>query len=163
MALKLVGKKQKYSTKEIAQMAEQYSEISKQIKLLEDSKKNLADRLKEASELVGVKDNKGSFYFDSGDYITGKVAKKSVKLNQESAISLLRDKGFYDSCVAVKQVEIINEKALSRLVEDGDISQKEFESICDIKTTYSVSVQKKEDMPEVDTSHCLQAASRKSK
>lgn len=163
MALKLVGKKQKYSTKEIAQMAEQYSEVSKQIKILEDSKKSLADRLKEASELVGVKDNKGSFYFDTGDYITGKVAKKSVKLNQESTISLLRNKGLYDKCVDVKQVEVINEKALSMFVEEGGISQEEFESICDVKTTYSVSVQRKEEMPEVDTTHCLQAASRKSK
>lgn len=161
MALKVVKGKQKYSAKEIAQMAEQYSEISKQIKLLEDSKKNLSDRLKEASELIGVKDDKGSYYYDTGDFITGKVAKKSVKLNQDNAIALLKEKGLYKKCVDVQKVEVINEKALAYAVENGDISQKEFEGICDVKVTYSVSVQKKEEMPEVDTSHILKAASRK--
>lgn len=161
MALKVVKGKQKYSAKEIAQMAEQYSEISRQIKLLEDSKKNLSDRLKEASELIGVKDDKGSYYYDTGDFITGKVAKKSVKLNQDNAIALLKEKGLYKKCVDIQKVEVINEKALAYAVENGDISQKEFEDICDVKVTYSVSVQKKEEMPEVDTSHVLKAASRK--
>lgn len=161
MALKVVkGKKQKYSAKEVAQMAQEYSEVSAQMKLLDTTKKTLADRLKEASELIGVKDSKGSFYYDTGDFMVGKVAKKSVSLKQEDTIKLLKEKGLYEKCVEVQKVEVINEKALEEAVKEGNISQKEFESLCEVKTTYSVSVQKIEEMSEVDVS-TLKAASRK--
>lgn len=161
MALKVVkSKKQKYSAKEVAQMSKEYSEVSSQIKLLETTKKTLADRLKEASELVGVKDSKGSYYYDAGEFIVGKVAKKSVSLKQEDTINFLKKKGLYKDCVTVKTVEVIDEKALEQAVTDGDITQEEFESLCEVKTSYSVSVQKQEEMPEVETS-TLKAASRK--
>lgn len=162
MALKVVkGKKQKYSAKEVAQMAQEYSEVSVQMKLLDTTKKTLADRLKEASELIGVKDSKGSFYYDTGDFMVGKVAKKSVSLKQEDTIKLLKEKGLYKKCVEVQKVEVINEKALEDSVKDGTITQEEFEALCNVNTTYSVSVQKVDEMPEVDTSQCLKAASRK--
>ena len=162
MALKVVkGKKQKYTAKEVAQMSQEYSEVSSQIKLLETTKKTLADRLKEASELIGVKDSKGSYYYDAGDFMVGKVAKKSVSLKQEDTIKLLKEKGLYKKGVEVQKVEVINEKALEDAVKDGTISQEEFESLCNVKVTYSVSVQKVEEIPEVDTSHVLKAASRK--
>lgn len=162
MALKVVkGKKQKYTAKEVAQMSQEYSEVSSQIKLLETTKKTLADRLKEASELIGVKDSKGSYYYDAGDFMVGKVAKKSVSLKQEDTIKFLVQKGLYNKCVTTQTVEVINEKALEDAVKDGTISQEEFESLCNVKVTYSVSVQKVEEMPEVDTSHALKAASRK--
>lgn len=162
MALKVVkGKKQKYTAKEVAQMSQEYSEVSSQIKLLETTKKTLADRLKEASELIGVKDSKGSYYYDAGDFMVGKVAKKSVSLKQEDTIKFLVQKGLYNKCVTTQTIEVINEKALEDAVKDGTISQEEFESLCNVKVTYSVSVQKVEEMPEVDTSHALKAASRK--
>lgn len=162
MALKVVkGKKQKYTAKEVAQMSQEYSEVSSQIKLLETTKKTLADRLKEASELIGVKDSKGSYYYDAGDFMVGKVAKKSVSLKQEDTIKFLVKKGLYNKCVTTQTIEVINEKALEDAVKDGTISQEEFESLCNVKVTYSVSVQKVEEMPEVDTSHALKAASRK--
>lgn len=162
MALKVVkGKKQKYTAKEVAQMSQEYSEVSSQIKLLETTKKTLADRLKEASELIGVKDSKGSYYYDAGDFMVGKVANKSVSLKQEDTIKFLVQKGLYNKCVTTQTVEVINEKALEDAVKDGTISQEEFESLCNVKVTYSVSVQKVEEMPEVDTSHALKAASRK--
>ena len=161
MALKaLKSKKPKYTSSEVNNMATEYSEISSKIKLLETTKKALADRLKEASELLGVRDNKGSYYFEGSDFITGKVAKKSVSLKQDKTISLLKEKGLYKDCVTVQTVEVINEKALEEAVKEGKISQKEFESLCEVKTTYSVSVQKIEEMPEVDVS-TLKAASRK--
>ena len=93
--------------------------------------------------------------------MVGKVAKKSVSLKQEDTIKLLKEKGLYKKCVEVQKVEVINEKALEDAVKDGTISQEEFESLCNVKVTYSVSVQKVEEMPEVDTSHALKAASRK--
>mgnify|MGYP006905684426 FL=1 len=164
MALKLVkGAKPKYTPAEVAKMATEYSELSAQIKILDGSKKNLADKLKEASEILGVKDSKGSFYYEAGDFNVGKVAKKSVSLKQEETIELLKEKGLYKKCVTIKTVEEINEKALSNAVSNGDITQEEFESLCDVKTSYSVSVVKAEEMPEVDVSHALRAASKKSK
>lgn len=163
MALKLVKgvTKPKYTPIEVAKMATEYSELSAQIKILDSSKKNLADKLKEASEILGVKDNKGSFYYEAGDFNVGKVARKSVSLKQEETIKLLKEKGLYKNCVNVKTVEEINEKALSEAVSNGDITQEEFESLCNVKTTYSVSVVKSEEMPEVDVTHALKVASTK--
>lgn len=140
-------------------MAKQYAELSSQIKLLEESKKELSTAIKEASEELGVKDSKGSFFCDTSEYITGKVAKKSVTLNESLAIPFLKGKGL-NNCIETVTLEKVNEKCLSNAVSEGKITQKEFESLCNIKTTYSVSVQKKEEMPEVDVTHCV-AASKK--
>ena len=141
MALKLVkGAKPKYTPAEVAKMATEYSELSAQIKILDGSKKNLADKLKEASEILGVKDSKGSFYYEAGDFNVGKVAKKSVSLKQEETIELLKEKGLYKKCVTIKTVEEINEKALSNAVSNGDITQEEFESLCDICKILKIDV-----------------------
>lgn len=165
MALKVVKGKQKpkYTAQEVSKMAQEYAEISAQMKLLDTTKKSLADKLKEASEQIGVKDSKGSYYYEAGEYITGKVAKKSISLKQDETIKLLKKKGLYEQCVNVQTVEVINEKALSEAVSNGTITQSEFEDLCDVKVTYSVSVQKVEEMPEVDTTHALKAASKKKK
>lgn len=137
-------------------LAQEYDELSKQIKMLETAKKNLADRLKEAAELQGVKDDKGSFYLDLNGFVIGKVAKKSISLNSNRALSFLKDKGMTN---CIETVEQVNEKALEQEVSCGNITMPEFESLTDTKVTYSVSVKPKEELAEVDISSF--AAARK--
>ena len=163
MALKLVSKKPKYNVLEMEKIAQEYTEISKQIKMLEETKKTLAEQIKEGSELNGAKDNKGSFYYTAGEYMLGKVASKKVTLDQEKTIDFLKQKDLYKQCVKPQVVEVIDEKELSKCVEQGIISQKEFESICNIQVTYRVSVTPIEEMPDVDTSNKLMVASKKKK
>lgn len=153
-------KKAKVTLSELSKMAEEYFEISAKIKTLESTKKLLSEKIKEATEELGVKDDKGSYYSDCDNYVTGKVAKKSVRLNEERAKILFTEKGIFNDVVQIVETEVIDEEALERKVKEGVISDEELESICDIKTTYSVSVKEKEEMPEVEVSE-LKAASKK--
>lgn len=169
MALKKIGKKTDepkkptlvYSEKELAMMASQYAEISAQIKTLEETKKNLADKIKQGAEQIGVKDDKGSFYLESEEYIMGKVASKTMKIDQEKAVATLEKKGLYD-CVAVVTTKTVDEKKLEQAVASNKITLDEVEAFTNITTSYKVSVTKKEAMPEVEQSN-LAVASKKSK
>lgn len=157
---KLTKKASKYSVSELSKMAEEYLEISKQIKMLDNTKKTLSEKIKEATEALGVKDDKGSFYSDLDTVVTGKVAKKSVSLDEEKAKELFKKKGIFDDIVEIVEVEQINENALEEKINEGVITDEEFESICSVKTSYSVSVKEKEEMPEVEVTE-LKAASKK--
>lgn len=159
MALRVVKKASKYTTRELQNMAREYKDVSNQIKLLEDTKKILSESLKEATQAVGVKDSKGSYYFDCGDYMLGKVAKKSIKLSTERAETYLKEHGLYEEATTTKVV--IDEDKLASLVSNGVIPQKDFESLCDITVNYSVSVKKGEEMPEVETTKAILVASKK--
>ena len=153
-------KKAKHTVTELINMADEYLEISKKMKLMDNTKKLLSNKIKEATEELGVKDDKGSFYYDTGEVVTGKIAKKSVSLNEEKTMELLKKKGIYEEVVEKVVVEKINEEVLEQKIAEGIISSEEFEGICDVKTTYSVSVKEKAEMPEVETT-VLKAASKK--
>lgn len=140
-------------------LAQEYSEISAQIKLLDERKKKLSALLKSGAVENGVRDDKGSSYLEVSDFIVGNVAKKSVKLNQDKAVALLKEKGLED-CIDVVTVETVNSDKLNSAVSTGKISLNEVESVTDISTSYSVSVKVKEEMPEVQQT-TLKAAKRK--
>lgn len=142
------------------QMAEEYDEVSGKVKLLTATKNALSDKIKIGAEELGVKNDKGSFYFETSGYVCGKEAKKSVSLDHDKAIEYLKSKGLANGVVSVVTQEVLDEDAFESLVKSGDISQKDFESLCNIKVTYSVSVKKKEEMPEVQQT-TAKAASRK--
>lgn len=154
-------KKQKITvdTKTIGKYVQEYDELSKKIKLLDERKKSLGDIIKSFASENGTKDDKGSFYC-SNDYFTfGSQCKKSVSLNEEKAKELIKSKGF-DECL--KTVITVDEEALEKRCSTGDITPKELENITNVKTTYAVTVKAKEDMPEVEQTEVV-AASRKPK
>lgn len=161
MALKKVTSKKSLSIvnteEDILSTAREYDEVSKHIKILEATKKTLADKLKNFADANGVKDDNGSYYLDLSDFIVGKVAKKSMSLNPERTKALLKEKGLTSKCLKV--VEQIDESAIEKEVSSGNISISELESITDTKVTYSVSVKPKEELPDVDISSF--AAARK--
>lgn len=156
---KLKKKSASFDREQFNALAQEYSEISAQIKLLDERKKKLSALLKSGAVENGVRDDKGSSYLEVSDFIVGNVAKKSVKLNQDKAVALLKEKGLED-CIDVVTVETVNSDKLNSAVSTGKISLNEVESVTDISTSYSVSVKAKEEMPEVQQT-TLKAAKRK--
>ena len=156
---KLGGSDSMFTKKDILAMASEYDEVSAKIKELESRKKVLADKIKEGSEKYGVKNDKGSYYLEDDNYIVGKVARKTFKIDQDKAISVLRNKGLGD-IVDVVTVETVNEDKLNNAVQEGRISINEVEDFTNVSVSYSVSVAHKEEMPEVEQS-ILKAARTK--
>lgn len=149
-----------FSEKDIYSMAREYSELSAQIKELEARKKVLSDKIKEGSEKFGVKDDKGSYYLENDQFLMGKVAKKSFKIDQDKAVGVLKSMGLGD-VVDTVTIETVNEEKLNSAVQEGRISINEVEKFTNVTTSYSVTVKEKEPMPEVEQSTVKMAARKK--
>lgn len=148
-----------FSVEEIGKLGKEYAEVSAQIKELEERKKSLADKIKDGAEKLGVKDDKGSFYLESATHIMGKVAKKSYRIDQDSAVATLESMGLGD-VVDVVTVKTVNEDKLQKAVADKRISLGEVKKFTSETVSYSVSVKEKEAMPEVEQT-TLKAARKK--
>lgn len=160
MALKVVGGKKTTMTKaDLFRMAQEYNAISLQIKALDSQKKSLADKIKELAQKFGTKDDKGSHYCGNDEFMCGNVAKHSISLNTDRAVALLQKKGL-NEYIEEKIVKVVDEKKLEKAIINGQITQEEFDSIMDDKVSYSVSVKKIEEMPEVEVTQ-LKAAKKK--
>ncbi len=160
--LKKSGVKPQFTQDDLGRLGREYSEISAQIKKLEEQKKKLATLIKENVEVFGVKDDKGSYYFDSGEYMLGKVAKKSFNIKQDEAVQVLEDMGLSDVVDTITS-KVVNEDRLTEAVANGRISINEVDKFTDTKVSYSVSVVQKKteaEMPEVEQT-VLSAARRK--
>lgn len=153
--------KPRMSVSDISKLGEEYAEINAQIKVLNDRKKVLADLIKNGAEEYGVKDDKGSFYIDdeNSNYVLGKVAKKTIRLNHEKAVATLESMGLGDTIDTITKREV-NEDRLSQAVADGRISLDEVKEFTDIKIDYSVSVKEKAELVEVEETY-LSAARKK--
>lgn len=148
------------SKEEVFKLSAEYSDISDQIKSLDARKKELAERIKQYAEEYGVKDDKGSFFLENDEYIAGKVARKTMRINEALAVDTLESLGMgdlIDECI----VRTVNEDRLSSAVAEGRLSLDVVESFTDVTTTYSVSVKEKESMPSVEQSSFKSAAKRK--
>lgn len=137
------------SPKDLERMAREYSEISEQIKVLDKKKKELADKIKADTERFGTKDDKGSFYYESESFITGRVSKKSFSLNQEKAKETLEEMGLWDELKKVVVTETVDEALLEKYVSEGKLDLDVVESFTNVKESFSVSVTKKEEIPQV--------------
>ena len=151
MSLKKVTKKVApvYSAEDIARMGKEYAELSAQIKVLEAKKKELSDKIKNGAEMYGVKDDKGSYYFEDDYVVMGKVAKKSFKIDQEKAVAILDAMGLSD-VVDTVVTKTVNEDRLQKAVQGGKITLEDVESFTQESVSYSVLVKEKEVLPEVE-------------
>lgn len=147
MALKSLKKKVSIviTKEEYLMMADEYAQLSAQIKILEDKKKSLSEKLKEGATQYGVKDDNGSFYITSPTYTIGRIARKSITF-KDSAIAYLKKKKLYDKCVDVETIEKINEDKLKKQVENGKLNLADLRNITDENVTYSVSVKATEEI-----------------
>ena len=155
MALKAVKKssnlKPLFTVEDIGKMGVEYAEISAQIKVLEERKKALAEKIKNGAEQFGVKDDKGSYYLESDTHIMGRIAKKSFKLDQTKAVETLESIGLGD-VVDVVTTKVVNEDRLQRAVQEKRISLDTVQEFTNETVSYQVSVKEKEAMPEVEVS-----------
>lgn len=158
--LKVLESKFAFSEDEIARMGREYSEISAHIKSLEAKKKDLADKIKQGAEVYGVKDDKGSFCYESNTHYLSKVAKKSVSIDQEKAIATLEEMGLED-LIHEEVVRTVDESLLEEAVLEKRISIEDVEGFTNVKTSYSVLVKEKEECPEVKQSNLLVARRKK--
>lgn len=140
-----------FSAKEIGKMGKEYAELTAQIKVLEERKKELADKIKSGAEQLGVKDDKGSYYLESETHILGKVAKKSFKIDQDTAVATLESMGLGDVVDEVV-VKTVNEDRLQKAVQEKRITLDTVQDFTKESVSYSVSVKEKEAMPEVEQS-----------
>lgn len=144
----------------IGKLLEEYYSLREQKKVIEDRMKTLADQIKSNAEKVGVKDDKGSYYAEDEQYVYGKQCKKSVSFDKDKAIEYFKNHG-YTECIDT--VEVINEEAVEGLINTGDISFEDLESITTTKVSYAIDIKKKEEMPEVEQTEVSMAASKKTR
>lgn len=152
--------KSMFSEENVKSLGQQYADVSKQIKVLEAQKKDLAEKIKQGAEQFGVKDDKGSYYLESDTLIMGKVAKKSFKIAQERAIETLRSIGVGDVIDKVTSY-VVNEDKLQQAVSEGRVSLETVESFTDVKVSYSTLVKEKEEITGVEQTTFKSAAKRK--
>lgn len=149
-----------YSKSDIGKFAQEYDEISSQIKILDARKKELAAILKEGAIQYGTKDDKGSSYVEVNGYMAGNVSKVSMSLDQTKGVEYLEKKGLGD-LVDVVEVKTINEERLEKAVGENRLTLDEVESFTEKKVSYQVSVKAVEEMPEVEQSELALAAKKK--
>ena len=137
------------SEDDIAKLGREYADISAQIKVLEEKKKQLAEKIKEGAEQFGVKDDKGSYYLENENHILGKVARKSFKIDQDKAVNMLQAMGVGD-VVDVVTTNVVNEERLERAVQEGRVSFETVEEFTKSTVSYSVLVKEKEVLSDVD-------------
>lgn len=162
MALKKVIKISE-DEKLLISYADEYNDISKKMKLLDNTKKSLSERIKDILSKVGVKDANGSQYYETSNFILGRVARKKVTLNKDAVVAYLEkhNKVLLNKVLKVETVVNIDEDVLEEAVRNGEVPMEVFENeMCKIDVSYSVSVKEKEDISEVEVSKA-KAASRK--
>lgn len=152
--------KKKFSKKEVEELAKQYNDLSETIKELDKQKKKLAEQLKNIAETDGVEDDKGSSYLDLDSFIVGRVAKNSVKVDDEGGYDFLMNKGLKNCVREIVKHEVIQSE-VEKAVNTGKLTPEDVGKFTSISTSYSVSVKKKEALPEVSQTTLKAAAKRK--
>lgn len=156
--MKLVSKKEGSVTSIISTKLSEYDALRQQKSFIESRMTTLAKEIKDFCTKNCPKNDKGSYYGSDDNFIFGSQAKKSVSLDSEKAIEYLRSHGFDD---AIEYVPKVKEDVLEKLVSDESIPQEDFESLTKIKTSYSIDIKRKEEVPAVEEGKTVLAASKK--
>lgn len=150
----------KLSSQGIDLKVEEYAKLRDEAKIIKDRMGILSKEIKDYATQNGVKDDKGSFYCDNGSYQFGNQAKKSVSFKSDEALEFLKERGLSD---AIDTVEVINESAVEKYINEGIITFDDLESITQTKVSYAIDLKKKEVMEEVQEISVQIAASKKPK
>lgn len=142
----VVKKIKELSKNELYNLAVEYNQLSKMQKDLEKRRKEISELLKDNADKVGTADANGSYYVDEFPIIFGKMAKHTVKLNEEKARDFFTEKGFLDSVLSTK--EFIDESKIEKLLGDEIIKIEDLEKFMDDKVSYSVHVSEKKEEPK---------------
>lgn len=137
----------------------EYDSLRSQEKAIKARKDAISTMLKDFAESNGVRDTKGSFYYSGEKFHLGKVAKKSISFDTNSAVLFFQSKGLTD---CVKFEPTVVEEKVEEHIAKGEITLEDMDKITKEKVTYSVSLVEKEAMPEVQQTTVV-AASKKPK
>lgn len=119
----------------------EFAGLRDQIKQLGSRESEIKDRLKDAVEQRGYKDDSGSWWFELPEEIGGfsklkKEQRVSEHLDREAAMELVRERGLEKRCI--KMVPQLDEDALAAVVfEKKHISEKEFQALMVRKVTWA--------------------------
>jgi hypothetical protein len=103
-----------------------------QIDKLTKSQAPIKAEVMEAIEAHGEEDDKGNYVFELPITIDGyskMVRQRRVtrKLDMDEALSVLKQRGLYDSCVTM--VPMVNEDAVMSALYEGKISEEEIDAM----------------------------------
>ena len=139
---------------------QEYYKLREESKTIKSRMDVLAKEIKSYASENGVKDDKGSTYCDNGTFMFGQQCKKSVSFVKDKAIEFFKAHHLHD---AIKLTEVIDEDAVERYINRGEITFEDLESITETKITYAIDLKKKEDMPVVEETTVQMVASKKPK
>jgi hypothetical protein len=122
--------------KSLTNEAQQYIALKEQIKFLTERQTEIKNRLKSAVAENGEVDGRGHIVLELGNDIKiTNQRKESRALNEEFAISLLKEKGIYQECIKV--VEVLQEDAIMAAVYKDQITEAEVDQMFPTKVTYA--------------------------
>lgn len=144
-------------------LAQEYTNISEQMKQLDNRKKELAKLLKEGAERLGNTDAKGSSYAQTDNFLIGRVCRTSYKINDEKGYNFFQNYKDEDGkklteCIQQVTKFVVDEEAVAKAVNENRIDVNIVRSnVYDESRSFSVLVKpieemKEEDMPEVEVS-----------
>ena len=139
----------------IAEKVYEYNQLRSKAKTIKSRMDEIAKEIKSHLTSNVTPDSKGSYYAEDENFIYGNQAKKSIKLNEERAKLFFKENNLLEEVSEVKIV--INEDKVSKLLEEGKITQEELETLVDIKVSYSIDIKEKkkekveEEMPVINS------------
>lgn len=124
----------------VKEWVRQFVDIDSQVKDLERRKTELKERLSEVVEVHGKQDDQGHQFYDLGESIEGyhlikRECRRSVTLDSEKAMALLRERDLVDEVVSWQPV--IDEDALYAQVYQGNITPEEIEALTNESVNYA--------------------------
>jgi hypothetical protein len=126
----------------------EYDTLREQEKKCKERKKYLSEIIKDYAFKNGTKDDKGNYYTERDGFMLGKQCKKTITLDHEKSIAFLKANSSTAHCVVT--TEVVDEEAVAKCVEQGEITQEDLDTITNIKIDYSVSLTPKVEMPEIE-------------
>lgn len=137
----------------------EYDKLREEEKAIKSRQAVLSKEIKEYASNHGVKDDKGNFYLENEEYVFGSMAKTTIKFDQEKALNYFKE---HKMKSAIKVEERVDEKGVEQLINDGKLTMDDLEDLTISSVAYSISVKKKEEMPEVEELEVAASAKKKS-
>ena len=130
----------------IEEQVRQYDALRTQSKTIKTEMDRLANAIKQYAEYHGSKDDKGSFFCESDDFIFGQQARKSITFKQEESVEFLSRRGYTNAITIIK---VVNEPEIEKLIGEGKITYDDLEHMTETKMSYAILVEPKEQVAEV--------------
>jgi hypothetical protein len=122
--------------KSLTNEAKQYIALKEQIKFLTERQSEIKKRLNEAVQDAGEVDGRGHITLELDEDIkVTNQRRESRALNEDFAISLLKERGIYDECI--KTVEVLQEDAIMAAVYKGQVTEAEVDEMFPTKVSYA--------------------------